>query len=395
MKIFSFASSMEAGIYNGKEKYKSGKLKVDDATISDWNRYGWGKITYDEGFMGSSNVAASKLALKLGRAKLIDYYHDLGFGTKTGISLPNESDGIINFRYNTEVATASFGQGITVTAVQMLQALTTLGNKGVMLKPYLVKKIVDADGNIVLENHRTEIRQVFSEETVNKTIELMRGVVDGTSKISTGTDYKIKGYDLVGKTGTAEISSSKGGYLKGNTNYVKSFAGVFPGNDPQIIVYVAASKMKNNSYLSKSVKHLVKNVGTYLNIYGQTSANDIKTIEIDNYVNTNTQKTVEILEKDGIKPIVIGSGEKIIKQFPVKGDEITLNNKVFLLTNKDDYNMIDITGWSRSEVSVFTKFINLDTTFDGFGYVKSFNIKVGDPIKKDDTLEVKLESKYK
>ena len=77
MKIFSFASAMEAGIYNGKEKYKSGKLKVDDATISDWNRYGWGKITYDEGFMGSSNVAASKLALKLGRAKLIDYYHDL------------------------------------------------------------------------------------------------------------------------------------------------------------------------------------------------------------------------------------------------------------------------------------------------------------------------------
>ena len=104
MKVFSFMSAMEAGIYKGKSTYMSGKLKVDDAVIRDWNGYGWGKLTYDEGFLGSSNVAASKLALKLGRAKLKDYYSALGFGKKTSVGLPNESQGIINFRYNTEVA---------------------------------------------------------------------------------------------------------------------------------------------------------------------------------------------------------------------------------------------------------------------------------------------------
>ena len=149
-------SAMEAGIYNGEETYKSGKITVDDAVIKDWNNYGWGTITYDEGFMGSSNVAATKLALSLGRAKLKDYYNALGFGDKTGITLPNEETGIVNFKYNTEIATASFGQGLTVTPVQMMQALTVLSNKGTMIKPYIVSKIVDNNNEVILENKRTE-----------------------------------------------------------------------------------------------------------------------------------------------------------------------------------------------------------------------------------------------
>ena len=97
-KIFSFMSAIESGIYDGSATYKSGRLTVDDVTIKDWNNYGWGTITYDEGFMGSSNVAASKLALELGRAKLKDYYNSLGFGEKTGIGLPNEESGVVNFK---------------------------------------------------------------------------------------------------------------------------------------------------------------------------------------------------------------------------------------------------------------------------------------------------------
>ena len=215
MKIFSFMAAMQNGVYDGQEKYKSGRLKVDDAVIKDWNGYGWGSITYDEGFMGSSNVAASHLALdKLGRAKLKDFYNLLGFGKKTGIypeikGVDTEGTGLVNFRYNTEVASASYGQGISVTAVQMIQALTTLGNKGTMLKPYIVSKIVDSEGNVVLENKRTEVSKVCSEEVATDIIDLMRGVVDGRSKISTGTGYKVKGYDLVGKTGTAEIIRNK------------------------------------------------------------------------------------------------------------------------------------------------------------------------------------------
>ena len=394
MKIFSFMSAMESGIYKGREKYKSGKIEVDDATIRDWNKYGWGNITYDEGFMGSSNVAATKLGLSLGRAKLKDYYNSLGFGSKVGIGLPNEGDGIVNFRYNTEVAAASFGQGITVTAVQMLQALSTIANNGTMIKPYLVSKITNENGETILENKRTEIRKVYSEETVKEITKLMRGVVDGTSKISTGTGYHIDGYDIIGKTGTAEIASSSGGYLTGSTNNIRSFAALYPGNNPEIIIYIAASKIQKSSYMNTAFKNLAKNVGTYLNIYDVTSTTDSSVSKLDSYINNDITYISSKIKALSLIPIVIGDGNKVINQYPVEGTSLSSGNKVFLLTNAKEIKLPDIKGWSRSEVEYYCSLANLKVKFEGFGYVKSYNIKEGSIIKKDDTLEVILESKY-
>ncbi len=387
MKIFSFMSAMEAGIYDGKSTYKSGHIKVDDATIKDWNNYGWGTITYDEGFMGSSNVAATKLGLKLGRAKLKDFYSDLGFGTKTGISLPNESNGIINFRYNTEVASASFGQGITVTAVQMLQALSVLGNEGTMIKPYIVSKVVDSNGNTLIENKRTEIRKVYSKETTDAMIELMRGVVDGSARMSTGTGYKVKGYDLIGKTGTAQIASPRGGYLTGSTNYVRSFAGAFPGNDPQIIVYVAVSKIKKSNDIKTAVKNLVKNVGTYLNIYETKSEKESSAYTLSSYINKDTANIESLLKTFSLDPIVIGDGNRIIKQYPLSGITLNSGSKVFLLTNSSEYNLPDIKGWSRNDIETICKLLDISVTFEGYGYAKKYTLV-------DNNLEVTLEVKY-
>lgn len=392
MKIFSFMAAMDNGAYDGNAKYKSGRLKVDDATIKDHNGYGWGEITYDQGFHASSNVAASLLALNIGRAKLKDYYTALGFGKKTGISLPNEGNGIINFRYNTEIVSASYGQGITVTAVQMLQALSTLGNNGVMIKPYVVSKVVDsATGEIILENKREEVAKVSSPETVTKTIDLMRGVVDGRSPMSTGTGYYIEGYDLVGKTGTAEIAGGSG-YLKGS--YTRSFAGVFPGNDPQIVVYAAAGKLDSASALKTSIKSLVKDVGTYLNIYGDEKETDEESFKLDTYINDDTKEVKEHLIKKGMLPIVLGEGEKIINQYPQRNNVLNLKNKVFLLTNSSSYKMVDITGWSRNEVEIYARLLGVKVNFNGIGYVKEFNIPKDTVINKDLVIEVKLEPKF-
>ena len=395
MKIFSFMAAMENGIYDGNEKYKSGKVVVDDATIKDWNKVGWGEITYDEGFMASSNVAATNLALKLGRGKLKDFYTTLGFGEKTGITLPNESNGIVNFKYNTELASVSYGQGMTVNAVQMLQALTTLSNDGMMIKPYLVSKIVDSEtGDVVIENKREEIRKVCSEDTALYLRNLMRGVVDGSSKISTGTGYYIKGYDLIGKTGTAEIAGGSG-YLTGSTNYVRSFAGLFPGDEPEIIIYVAASKMSSSTYLKKAVKTLVKDVGTYLNIYGSEDKNEENIFEISSYINKETFSVNEKLTNANMNPIVIGDGTKIINQYPNKGTKINLGSKIFLLTNASEYKMPNIKGWSRSDIDTFANLINLNVSYSGIGYAKEYNIKKNSIIDLNTTLEVELETKFK
>ncbi|MBR2138920.1 MAG: penicillin-binding protein [Bacilli bacterium] len=396
MKIFSFMAAMENGIYDGNKKFKSGSLKVDNYKISDWNKNGWGNITYDEGFMGSSNVAASKLALELGRAKLKDYYNKLGFGKKTGISLPNEGNGVINFKYNTEIASASYGQGVSVTFIQMLQALSSLGNEGTMVKPYIVSKIVNpVTGEVVLENKRTEVAKVASKETVTKVIDLMRGVVDGRSSISTGTGYYIKGYDLVGKTGTAEIASSSGGYLTGASNYVRSFAGVFPGDDPEIVIYAASGKVSSTTKTKSAVKELVINVGTYLNLYDKRVDKTGKLYTTDTYVNKSVNDVVSALDVNNMDSVVLGEGTKIINQYPPANNKLSVGSKIFLVTNDSKYIMPNIKGWSRNEVNVLATLLGFDVSFEGVGYVKSFNIEAGSEINKDTKLEVVLDKKYK
>lgn len=395
MKVFSFLAAMENNQFNGEETYRSGSIVIEDATIKDWNNKGWGIINFNQAFYASSNVGAIKLVQKVGRQKLFDFYTDLGFGKQTGIKLPNEQYGIINFKYNTEIAAASFGQGISVTAVQMIQGLTLLANDGVVVKPYIVSKIVDTNTNeITYEGKRTEVKKVASKENVDKIIDLMRGVVDGRDSIATGKAYNVEGFDVIGKTGTAQIASESGGYQTGKTNYVRSFAGVFPGNDPQVIVYVAVSKIKNSSDISKSMRGLIKDTGTYLGIKETEVKQTISQIDVESYKNKNVDDIKRELESNKINVVVIGAGTKIINQYPESGNIINQNDKVFLLTNDTSYKMPNMKNWSRSDVAVFGNLTNIKFNFENYGYVVSTSKKVGEEITSNDTIDVVLEPKY-
>ncbi len=396
MKIFSFLAAMENGVYDGKETYKSGTIQIDNARVKDWNDYGWGVITFDEGFMGSSNVAATKLAQKLGREKLFDFYTSLNYGKKTGIELPNEQYGVINFKYNIEIAAASFGQGISVTPVQMQRALTVIANNGVMLKPYIVSKIVNSEtGEIIYEGKKQELGQVASKENVTYIKDLMRGVVDGRARMSTGKSYEVKGFNVIGKTGTAQIASANGGYLKGATDYVRSFAGMYPEEDPQIIIYAAVSKLRNSAALPKAIRGLITDTGTYLGIEKTIEKEKVSQVKLKNYVNKETITSKEELEGLKINPIIIGNGNKIVKQYPSEGNTVSQNDKVFLLTNNDEYKMPNIKSWSRSDVSTYFDFINVKVKFSNYGYVISSSVREGEIITPNSIIEVMLEPKYK
>lgn len=394
MKIFSFMAAMENGLYDGDEKFTSGKIMIDDYEVKDWNVYGWGNITFDEGFMASSNVAASILSQKLGRSKLKDFYTSLGLGAETGITLPNEEIGEIDFKYEPEVAAASFGQSMTVTAVSMLQAFTSIANKGKVLKPYIVDKIVDANAETIFEGKTEQLGTVASEETIKKIIELMRSVVNSDSSLATGKSYKVNNVDLIGKTGTAQIASSSGGYLTGASDYVKSFVGLFPGDDPEIIVYLVASKLTDSTKLPQATRELVNNVSAYLNLEIKEEAKE-DNITLKSYINKNTSSSVEELKNISLTPIVLGTGEKIINQYPLKNTTMNKNDKVFLLTNSSEYKHINIKNFSRSDAMIYAKMLNLTFKYDGYGYVVKYSFKEGDLIDLTKEYLITLEPKYK
>lgn len=394
MKIFSFMAAIENGIYNGDEQYMSGTIDIGENTIKDWNDYGWGSITFDQGFYGSSNVAATILSQRLGGQTLRDFYNKLGFGKKTKITLPNEQKGSINFQYDVEVANASFGQGMSATPVQMIQALTSIANDGTTVKPYIVSKVVDpATGEILVENKRTEGNKVASSETIKKVKDLMWGVVNSDEKTASGKAYKTNNVTTIGKTGTAQIASTDGGYLKGSINYVRSFAGLFPYEDPEIIVYVVASKISQSNLISEATKGLIEDVSTYLGIAGNSEETKDESYIVESYINKKVSQAQEKLNSSKITPVIIGNGEKIIKQYPNKGTVLNTNDKLFLLTNGNETKYENINNWSKSDLIEYGKLLNVTFNFTGYGYVVNAALE-GKTVNAGETIEITLEPKY-
>ena len=390
MKIFSWLAAMENGVYDGEEEFLSGSVQIEGATIYDFNREGWGTINFDTGFAYSSNVGATYLALKVGNVKLREFYESLGFGEKTGIELPGEETGVLRMTYESELASASFGQGITTTPIQTLQALSILTNDGVMLKPYIVDKIVDENGEVTYEGRRTELGRKVSSESIKKINELMYDVVyNGLSKM-----WQPNNVTLAGKTGTAQIASPTGGYLTGDINYIRSFVGVFPYEDPEYIIYASVKQIDGGAAALASVlTDAVESIANYANITNTESDIDIsKIINLSNYMSSNIETTTEELEKQNLKVIKLGNGNVIINQYPLKGTKVLAGSKVFLLTDNNEYTMPDITGWSSSEVMSFCNLIGLNYTFSGYGIVKRFNLLVGEIIDLTKTLEITLET---
>ena len=392
MKIFSFLAAMENGKYDGTKKYKSGTLRVDDALIKDFNGKGWGVITFDQGFANSSNVAATTLALDVGREKLYNYYASLGFGKKTGIELPGESYGDIDFTYKTEVATASFGQGITTTPIQNLQALSIFANEGIEVKPYLVEKIVNSEtGEVTYQHERTELGRKASKENTQKVLDLMYDVV--FKGPTDGKFFRSKDITIVGKTGTAQIPGPNGKYLTGYYDYIKSFAGVFPYENPQYVVYVSVKKLKGNFRgVADMTTKIVEEIAKYKNIGATVELLDTtKIITLDNFISTETTTTEEKLKKLGITVVKLGNGKYIINQYPEKGTKVLIGNKLLLLTNDTEYKMPNITGWSSSEAITLCKLLNIKYTITGNGIVTKTSIEPDTIITKDTKIEITLE----
>lgn len=373
MKIYTYMATMEAGTYRGLDKFNSGRFEADDGTvINDWLAGGFGKITYDQGFQASSNVGVINLVDSyINKTILQDYFTKMGFGSKTGITLANEVPGQIRFKYQTEVFNASFGQGITTTPMQHIQALTSIANDGVMLKPYIIDKVVDENEKVVFEGKREEIGQVASKQTAEKIRELMYQTVNSNWYGATGSSYRVKNSNVIGKTGTAQfVNPDTGNYYTSDYNMIKSFVGMWPKDEPEIIIYASVKRGGTSNPISDSVTEIVKNMNKYLNIFEDEEKEvTIENKEVGNYLNKSLT-TVKNSTK-GMKKLIIGNGSKVVNQYPEEGTSLDTNETLILLTSSSSYKLPNLKGYSKTEVKEVCNMLDLNCTFKGYGYVKS------------------------
>lgn len=392
MKIFTYMCAMEKGVYNGDEIYKSGSFKVDDDNnINDWDKNGWGDISFDTGFEYSSNTAIANIVSKyLSKDELKSCFTKYGFGDVTGVELSGEAKGKLNFRYPIEVIAAGFGQGILTTPIQHLQALSIIANDGYMVKPHIVNKISSKKNKKDTTTKIKKSDRVVSSDTVNKMKNLMEKVI--SDDWATGHKYYIDNYGIIGKTGTAQIYE-KGRYLTGTTDYISSISMMYPKDNPRIIIYAATKKPSHNQNyaLSDSIQELTRNISKYYNMFDEDKNTLNNTNKMGNYLGKDTNVVKEELNNYGVSTVVVGNGDKIIKQYPAKDTILVNNYKVFLVTNGDTNTMPNVSGWSRSDVVRLCNMFGIEYKINGNGYVVSQSIPEGANVSG--TLEVNLENK--
>lgn len=270
MKTFTLASAIDTGTWDPNAYYQSGTYWVHGEPIRDHNKYGWGTITYLQGFQHSSNTAMAHLLKRIGNDVFFDYLDRFGFGKKTGIDLPNEATGTILSQYPMERVTTTYGQGSTVTPIQLIQAMTAIANDGKMMQPYVIDRIVDSSTGKTIQNHEPlEKGQPITADTAKQVREILASTL--TSKYGTAKDFVLEEYEVAGKTGTAQIPKADGTYAWGANQFLYSFLGMAPVDDPQLIMYVSITKPKLKNELgsvpvSKIFKPVMQNSLKHLNI---------------------------------------------------------------------------------------------------------------------------------
>lgn len=339
-KIITLAASLEEKVVDldNDTFTDTGGIVVEGATLHCWKHGGHGYETYLQVVENSCNPGFVNLGLRLGKEKLFSYIDKFGFGEKTGVDLNGEANGII-FNIDKigdlETATTAFGQGVSVTPIQQITAVSAAINGGTLYKPYIVKSLNEPETNsVILENKKEVVRKVISDETSQKVRYALESVVTN----GTGRPAFIDGYRVGGKTGTAQ-KVKDGRYMIGN--YIVSFIGFLPADDPQVIVYIAVDNAKGVTQYGGTIaapiaKNILKDAISALSIQKREGASekkynylDKKYATIENVVGMTPSEAIKALKP--FKVEFSGTGSTISYQSPSAGERIYEGETVRLL----------------------------------------------------------------
>lgn len=366
-KILSITAAIQEGKYNPKEYYRSGSITFNGSTIHDWNYTGWGAIPFEQAFPRSSNIGMSILVNRLGRhtwRRYLDNYH---IGKKTNITLPDENSGLINIHSQIDQAVTSFGQGINVNAMQMMQVYSALANSGQMLKPQLVEKIVSSSGKVIKRYKKIKVgKPVYSQETAQTTLKLMRDVVE--KEYGTGMTYKIPGKSIAVKTGTAQIAGIHGGYLKGDRNYFFSVVGLTPADNPRYCIYITMKQPQIMSDPPETIMSLI--FKPLINRVSVSSKVDMmgEQMTIPSVKGQSREQAVRLLEKMGLYVETIGSGHKVEAQSILANTKVNPNSKIIIFTG-GIIRCPNMKGWTIKQVTQFANISKVKVEVLGKGKV--------------------------
>ena len=378
--ITASAALEEDKVFADEVFYDSGYVKIKDRTIKNWTSRPYGSLTFRKAVEESVNTVFVQVANRLGAETFRKYIEAFGYGSKTGIEIPGEAEGIIYPLSKTgevELATMSFGQSISVTPLQMINSVAAIANEGKLLKPTLIKEIWDYKGNIIHRHEKEEVKASVSPLTASKVMDLMESVVKAG-----GENSQIDGYRLAGKSGTAQ-KASNGIYQAGA--YIGSYVAVAPVEDPQLVVLTIIDEPRAGSYyggvvaapvardiMSYSLRYLGVNPD---NTGGSDSSPKVVIPEIRNM---KISEAKEKLSKSGlgyrlsIKEEV--SPDTVVSDcFPKPGEKLTKGSDVILYIQQknSDIKMPDLKGKTMEESDKILTGLGLNPSYTGTGKVHS------------------------
>ncbi len=358
-KVFVAAAGVEENVIDLKSSYNcTGAIQVADNRIHCHKHEGHGTQDLTHGLMNSCNPFFITIGQKLGTEKFYKYFDAFGFTNTSGLDLPAEAEPIANVTYHSkekmgiaQLSSCSFGQTFQVSAIQMITAVSAVANGGKLMNPYIVSKKLDQDGNTVAETKPTVKRQVISESTSETVISMMEKVVSE----GTGKNAYIPGYRVAGKTGTSQKLTVDG-------EYIASFVGCAPADDPQIAVLIVIDEPQGASHGGGAIAapvagSVIEQTLKYMNVepvYTDEELSKLNAITPDvSGMSVSAAKTA--LKNQNFEARVVGNGKKVISQYPVKDQSIPMNGVVVLYTEKDSDNTTstvpDLKGLSISEAN--------------------------------------------
>ena len=377
-KMVTLSMALQEGVVNKDSRFGcSGAFQLYEDTIHCHNTAGHGTQTYQECLWNSCNPGFIQIGQLVGKTKFWEYYQAFGFSDKTGIDLPGESedqffvhDGVEGNMLDTDLAVASFGQNFSITPIQMITAASAVANGGKIVQPHVVKQILDNEGNVV-KNASTETKRQVISESVS---EEMRGIMEENCISGSGKNGYVAGYRVGGKTGTSEKLIDVND--DGADDYIASFCGFAPANNPQYAALVFFDAPLGGNYYGSAVAapvfaSIMSEVLPYLEVVAQYTDEEASNIDTaaGAYSGMSVDDAVAAAERDGFTVTVKGEGSTVVSQNPATGASMPTGGTIVLYTDQsgtdEKVTVPNLVGFSVSEVNGIASSYGLNVSVTG------------------------------